>query len=252
MKIYELLYEKIDITPVRAKLNNTLRKELENISGTLPIFYKNGNRQKNSDPIVTVIRALEHKLEKDLKEFGVTMVSLHGVDESYFDNPNVTKGSMSAGYMQIFLPLQLLDKNKYFGDVKRNEFIDYVTAVMLHELTHSIQHQRHPETKQTRKNITPMEFDDNGNIKMKPYLSKDVEIEAYAVNTTEMLMKKFNNDKNKLLHSIIELTKNKSDLDVTAAAILRYWDHFGSSSDRNDQRVWQRFLKKLHQHIVDF
>lgn len=251
MKISELfiLQEKIDLTEIRTKLNKIIRLELEKISGKLELFDEHFERLEQMRESIQVVKKLEHKLAQQLKEFGVTAVTIQGAKEPYFYMENSRKGSFSSnGHLTFFIPFDLVNKSTYFGNAKRDKFISLTIAIILHELTHAAQNKRADNNFGKQENY----FSDDGEIVIKPYLRRSKEIEAHAVNTAEMLMNRFAHDKNKILHSIDDLKNETSKQDIIGTSITKYWTHFGSSEDRQDKQIWQRFLKKLHQHIVDF
>jgi hypothetical protein len=252
MKVRELfLTEKINLTDIRAKLNKIIRLELEKLSGKLEIFDEQYKPLEQISESIQAIKKLELKIAQELKEFGVKTVVIQGAKEAYFNSGHARIGSFAAGYggLEFYIPFDLVNKATYFGDAKRDKFISLAIAILLHELTHAVQNQRTP----TEKSIKRSNYhDDQGEVMIKPYLSNPSEIEALAVNTAEMLMNRFDNDKNKILHSIDNLKNETSKQDTIGTSITKYWTHFGTSEERLDQRIWKRFLKKLHQHIVDF
>jgi len=254
MKISELfiLHEKIDLTDIRAKLNKIIRLELVKLSGKLEIFDEHYNNLEQIGESIQAIKKLERKIARELKEYGVKTVVIQGAKEAYFNSGHAKIGSFTAGYgeLEFFIPFDLVNKATYFGDAKRDKFITLAISIILHELTHAVQNQRTPKGKNI--NRSNYQHDDDGKVMMKSYLSNPSEIEALAVNTAEMLMNRFSNDKNKILHSIVSLKNETSKQDTIGSSITKYWTHFGSSEDRQDKQIWQRFLKKLHQHIVDY
>jgi len=253
MKIIEL-FEKISVSHIRDDLNRIIQKTFDKYAGKImlpaQVFDKNSEEpihpslEKDTDGL----KKIEKELKKYLKPYGVTNVIMQAQHEKDFHDKSKMKGSFGAsGTLVFFVPFELFDKNHYFGDEKKEYYASLIKAIIIHEVVHAIQNQKFT----TATNKEPKFLKNNPNDDIKKYYSSSKEIEAHALNTTEMLMHKFKN-KQAILNAIRRLENNEEINDILGSSITTYLNNFARSKEIKDTKIWKKFLKKLYQHIMDY
>lgn len=161
---------------------------------------------------------------------------------SYIYNKNT--GEITGVVLNVLIPKKIFDK----------EGVGNLVATLMHEITHLYQMKRsefNSILKADPKSLKPTTDPNN-------YLANNSEVEAWAVNAVGDVMK-FAYNQNfmssfsfKKFEQTLSSKEEIKRMKKVSDSIRMYWNFFGRhEDDAEKQKVWQRFLKKLYQHIQD-
>lgn len=162
---------------------------------------------------------------------------------------NRTRGSAGVSISNMDSSPNTVDLNIEIDKKTRgtDEFYKDLLEMLTHEMTHVVQ-QIKSNYEMGRSNVRRDIKLGNRELKEKEYLSRRVEIEAYAINAAQELDHQ-NLDKNKVLKALKDKIVMRDIAIHFSPSILKYYRAFYNSNDRKDQKVWQTFMKKVIQHL---
>lgn len=193
-------------------------------------------------------------IESDLERGILKLLEKYVLDKKIKLDASVEIGKRTGGDVAVSANLisQSVKKikinvfvNKIY--VEMGKFDKRFIQILTHEMVHVIQ-EINSNYKSTLSKFKSGEDLIKNRTEYEYYADKD-EIEAFAVNVVQEFQ-----------HSGIDLEEAKKMMGKSnfikiakdkkiSESLYTYYNYFGSKSDRNSQKIWKQFLKKVAQHI---
>jgi len=193
-------------------------------------------------PIIAAVRSPD-------VEYGENHKFLVGKKHRSYPNNIVVGGQMgltSRGRRLLYLDLAIFDKDFKIEDISPNTLASNIASVIRHEIIHSKQYDKRAKSQKTTRVKAKKAFEEDGSIvsdskKRHQYLSSHIEVDAYAHEFAEQLLRDHGFNKAK---DVIRSAKNSESLDLSDQ-LKEYLD--GVSS----KKAFKNLMGKIYSHLVD-
>ena len=218
--------ENVDQTPAAEVLGDELRNYFRSIG------Y----------PIVFAIRS---------PDVGVKENSLYLMNSSHRNYPNkiVLGGEMgmtSRGVLVMYLNLAVFDEEDFdVDDISPATLAAKIASVIRHEIIHAKQYDKRAKSQKSTRARAKEEFEKDGSIASsddrRKYLSSHIEIDAYAHEFAEDLLRSHGKDR---ALSILRRSSEVEDFDIPD----QMREYFAGVAG---QKALERMRSKVYRHIID-
>ncbi len=192
-------------------------------------------------PLIAVVRSPD-------VEFGENHKFLVGQDHQSYPNGIVVGGQMgltSAGRRLLYLDLMLFDEDFNIEDISPSALVANVASVVRHELIHASQYDKRAKSQKLTRTQAKKAYEDDGSIVSSgdrhQYLSSHIEIDAYAHEFAEQLLRDYGLERAK---DVIRKARNSKDLDLSDQ-LEEYLDGVAS------EKAFKNLMGKIYTHLID-
>ena len=172
------------------------------------------------------------------------------VDSSHRSYPNdiVLGGEMgmsSRGRLMMYLNMVIFDEDFDLNDIKPQAVAAKIASVVRHEAIHAKQYDKRAKAQKTSRTKAKEAYEDDGSIadssKRSEYLSSHIEIDAYAHEFAEHLLRKLGKEK---ALNVIRYADNSSELPIPD----QMREYFTGVAG---EKAFANMMGKVYTHIVD-
>lgn len=224
---YNTVYgENVDQTPAAEALGDALREYFRSVE------Y----------PIVFAVRSPDVEIPENSGY-------LLNTDHKYYPNKVVLGGEMgltSRGIRVMYLNLGIFDEDDFdVDDINPSQLAAKIASVIRHEIIHSKQYDKRAKSQKLTRAGAKEEFEKDGSITSsddrQKYLSSHIEIDAYAHEFAEDLLRTHGKDK---ALGILRRSSELEDFDIPD----QMREYFAGVAG---QKALERMRSKVYKHIVD-
>ena len=151
----------------------------------------------------------------------------------------------SRGRLMMYLNMAIYDDDFDTGDINPITVASEVASIIRHEVIHAKQYDKRAESEKTTRTKAKQAYEDDGSIvtsgNRESYLSSHIEIDAYAHEFAEHLLRKLG--KNKAL-DVIRKADNSKDLPIPDQ-MREYFSGVAS------KKAFKNLMGKVYTHIID-
>jgi len=169
-------------------------------------------------------------------------------DHSYYPNKAGIGGQMgltSRGRRLLYIDLITFGEDLDAGELNHQGISSDIASIIRHELIHAGQYDKRAKKQKTTRVGAKKEYENSGWIvtsgDRKKYLSSPIEIDAYAHEFAEVLLRNYGLDR---ALNVIRTSNKAEDLDVPEQ-FQEYLDGVASP------KAFRNLMKKVYTHLID-